>query len=111
MLQLNTKQARVLNRIQQDLPVNDQIYHQIAKDTSLKLKETFDIIRELKELDIISSFSADISKRKAKFHSGLIALKIPQNDFNNKIQHIIKHPNISWCYTMENIFNVWTYGM
>ena len=47
MLQLNAKQARVLNRIQQDLPVNDHIYHQIAEDTPLKLKETFDSTFEI----------------------------------------------------------------
>lgn len=104
---LTIDQVRVLNRLQQDLPVNNNIFNKVAEDTSLKLKNTMQIIKELQELDVMSNISAVINKRKAGYRTILSAFKVKEKDLEKNISTIIDYPLVSKCYHIENEFNIW----
>lgn len=105
MRKLTEKEASLLNRIQSDLPVSENIFHHASECCGMSLKETIDIIRNLKEEGLIRSISGTFNSRKLGYHSLLCAMKVENADSAAAV--IAEHSGVSYVYLHDCEYQIW----
>ncbi|MBN1499446.1 MAG: hypothetical protein JW982_04800 [Spirochaetes bacterium] len=105
MRKLNHNENLVLERIQNDMPVTDEIFHIIAKDTSVPLIDVIHILKSFESEKIIIGISAEIRHSKTGYHSGTALLKVSKNRIDSAISSIQKNNYIYSALMYENDYN------
>ncbi len=106
-MRLSTLERKILNCVQQDIPLTDQPFKILADRLGIEEGELLGYIRNLKDKGIIRSFAAGLNHRKLGFKSSLVALKIPEDKSNEIAKGLIKYNEVTHCYLREGEYNLW----
>lgn len=107
-VELSTTDRKILNCIQEDLPLTPQPFRAISKKVGLEESQLLKRIRELKDKGIIRNLRGRINHRKLKFKSTLIAFKIPKDKIEPFAKKISSRPEVTHCYLRKGEYNLWT---
>ena len=73
------KIKKLLNILQEDFPLVSEPFKFVAEKTGLTEEEVINILKELKEKNIIRHFGASINSHKLGYITCLCATSIPEN--------------------------------
>src|SRR3989338_7820206 len=107
-MQLSSIERKILNCIQQGIPLEPQPFKKLAKKVGVREDCLIDRIKDLKAKGIIRSFSAGICHRKLGFKSTLIAFKVPLKNVNTVAREVIVYPEVTHCFLRDGEYNLWT---
>ena len=104
---LSASDRKILNCIQTDIPLESEPFKVLSKRLGMQEEELLENIRRLKEKGLIRSFRANLSHRKLKFRSTLLALKVPKERLNSLVKKITDYPEVTHCYLRKGEYNLW----
>ena len=106
-VELSAIERKVLNCIQEDIPLTEQPFKILADRIGIEEVELLGYIKALKSKGIIRSFAAGLNHRKLGFKSSLVALKIPEDKANEIADGLINYDEVTHCYLREGEYNLW----
>lgn len=104
---LSANDRKILNCIQEDIPLEPQPFKTLSKRLAIKEDEFLQRIKRLKDKGIIRSFAAGLNHKKLKFKSTLLALKVPLNRVESIAKGLINYPEVTHCYLRKGEYNLW----
>ncbi|MCQ9208489.1 MAG: Lrp/AsnC family transcriptional regulator [Omnitrophica bacterium] len=106
-MRLSALDRKILNCIQQDIPLASEPFKILSNKLGIKEDELLCRIKDLKQRGIIRTFCAGINHRRLGFASSLIALKLPANRVEAVAKEIVKYQEITHCFLREGEYNLW----
>lgn len=105
MKDLTDIEKKILEEIQQDIPLVSRPFQEIAVTLGIDEETVIYSINSLKERGFIRDISAIYNAKGLGYKSTLVALAT--NDPDKTAAVINKHPGVSHNYYREHTFNVW----
>ena len=96
----------LLNILQGNFPLVSEPFKFVAEKIRLTEEEVIDILKELKEKNIIRHFGASINSHKLGYITCLCATSIPENKIEIAYK-IAKFPEITHAYLRDHKLNFW----
>ena len=104
---LSTLERKILNCIQEDIPLATQPFRILSHQLGITEKELLKNLKRLKDTGIIRRFSASVNHKKLKFKSTLLGLKVPVHKVNSLAKSIVNYPEVTHCYLRKGKYNLW----
>jgi siroheme decarboxylase len=105
--QLNERQKKILNIIQEDFPIEEEPFEMIDKKLEFPSGTTLKEMKLLKNKGLIRQISPIYDTRKLGYKSTLVAFDIPQENLIEGVKIINSHPGVSHNYERTDSYNVW----
>lgn len=106
-MRLSALDRKILNCIQQDMPLSQEPFKILAGRLGLETEKFIERVKELKKEGFIRTFSAGLNHRKLNFKSTLLALKVPADRIESLAKRIINYPEVTHCYLRDGEYNLW----
>lgn len=106
MIELSHFEKGLLKAVQEEIPLNERPFKQIARDLGLSEEEVINILKELKEKKIIRQISPIYDTKSLGYDSSLVAFKVT-NNIQKVAELINSHPGVSHNYQRTDEFNLW----
>jgi DNA-binding Lrp family transcriptional regulator len=106
-MNLETRLSRLIEVVQQDLPLVNRPFEEIGRQCDLSEDEVLRGLRELVSSNIIRELSALLNGRRLGFRSTLVAVKVPEGEVGSVASKINQHSGVSHNYLREHAYNVW----
>lgn len=98
---------RILNRIQEGLPLSLRPYRDMAQELGITEDELFCRVEKLVSKGIIRRIGATFNSSKLGFTSTLIAMKVGEEKLEKVVSIINSFPEITHNYLRDSEFNLW----
>lgn len=105
MTELNSLEKKVLDVIQQDIPLSEYPFRDMAGTAGTDENSFLNALQSLLERDVIRDISAIYNAKGLGYRSTLVALA--SEDPDRTAAAISRHPGVSHNYYREHEFNVW----
>jgi DNA-binding Lrp family transcriptional regulator len=99
--------VRVLNRLQEHIPLVPRPYAAVAAELGASEEEVLDRTRAMKETGIIRQLSAIFDTRALGYQSSLVASRYPLDRLEAGAAVVNSHPGVSHNYQRNHDFNLW----
>lgn len=106
-MRLSAIDRKVLNSVQEDIPLIREPFKRLSKRVGIKEDEFIKRVKRLKDKGFIRSFGAGLNHKKLRFNSSLIALRVPLGRLESIVEEIIKYEEVTHCYLREGEYNLW----
>lgn len=100
-------EQQILDIIQTDFPLTVRPYQAIAQCIGTTEQDVIDILRSLKDRQIIRQISAIFDGRLLGFDTALISFQIPEPALEHTAQIVNAHPGVSHNYQRKHTRNLW----
>jgi len=107
MAEYSEKESRVLNRVQQDLPLVYMPWHQLSGELGLTPDDVMDIIRTYRDEGVIRNIAGIFSAEKLGYDISLVAFCVPDKKVAQAAEIINAHPGVSHNYLRDHRYNIW----
>lgn len=106
---LTDTQSRLLNLVQEEVPLVERPFAALAEKLGLSEADTLSAVRELKEGDrpIIRQISAIFDTKALGYRSSLVAARVPAEKLEHAAAVINAHPGVSHNYKRNHDYNLW----
>ena len=106
-VELSAIERKVLNCIQEDIPLTEQPFKILADRIGIEEVELLGYIKALKNKGIIRRFAAGLNHRKLGFKSSLVALRVPNEKLADISGELIKYNEVTHCYLRKGEYSLW----
>lgn len=106
-MHLSRKDKKVLNLIQEEIPLCSTPFKRMAKKIGIEEEELIQKIKEFKKNGILRGYFAGLNHRKLGFKSTLLALKVPESKLFSLVNYLKKHSEVTHCYLRKGEHNLW----
>lgn len=106
-MQLSAIDRRILNSIQEDIPLETEPFKKISRSLGIEEEEFLDRVKRMKKEGIIRTFAAGLSHRKLGYKGTLIAVRLPENEIETLAAELVAEPQVTHCYMREGEFNLY----
>ncbi len=103
----NEIQNQIAKKIQQNFPIVEKPFHQIAKDLSVTSDEVIHQLHEWKNKKYLREISAIMEGEILGYESALVYGKVKDEDLENVVEILKKHPTITHLYLRNYEINLW----
>ena len=100
-------EQQLLHIIQTDFPVTLHPYRDIGDALGISENEVIELLRRLKERNIIRQISAIFQSNFLGFSSVLVSFQVPESQIETAAQVINAHPGVSHNYQRAHTMNLW----
>ena len=107
MAEYSEKESKVLNRVQQELPLVYMPWHQVAGDLGLTPDDVMDIVTKYRDEGIIRNIAGIFSAEKLGYDISLVAFCVPDEKVAKAAEIINAHPGVSHNYLRDHRYNIW----
>lgn len=108
---LDSLDVNIIRKIQDDIPIVQEPYKQIAKEIGISQDELLDKINELRSNGIIRRFGAILNHRNSGFTSNaMVVWNIPIKRIKLVSEIMVKFSSISHCYRRA-VLKDWPYNI
>ena len=107
MLELDSTDSAILNRIQSDFPITSRPWLTVADELDLTEKEVLDRVARLKADGIIRRIGGNLVPGKLGFVSTLCAASVPDDKIDHFAEIVNSYPGVTHNYQRDNTYNVW----
>jgi len=106
---LDATDARLLDLIQQEVPLVERPYQQIAERLGLGEEDVLARLRALKSgpRPVVRQISAIFDSASLGYQSTLVAAKVDEARIGDAAAVINRHPGVSHNYRRTNAYNLW----
>jgi DNA-binding Lrp family transcriptional regulator len=104
---LTPTDKKIIQIIQDQFPLTERPYQQIANQLNLTETQVLNRIKHLTQQGITPKIGAIIDTQKSGYAATLIALKVPPRKIDEVSEVINQYPGISHNYQREHEYNVW----
>ncbi|MCE5315436.1 MAG: Lrp/AsnC family transcriptional regulator [Armatimonadota bacterium] len=99
--------ARILELIQLELPLDARPFDAIAKAVSIAPEEALNRIRRMKSDGIIRQISAIFDSTALGYIGALVAFKVSDEALEHVASNVAAHSSVSHCYSRNADYNLW----
>ena len=107
MAEYSEKESKVLNRVQQELPLVYMPWHQLAGELGMTPDEVMGIIGRYRDEGIIRNIAGIFSAEKLGYDISLVAFSVPDEKVDHAAQIINANPGVSHNYLRDHRYNIW----
>ena len=101
-MMLSLLQKKVIASIQEDLPLVERPYHQLAKKIGVTEAEFLAVMEQLSAKGVIRRFGATLRHQKSGFNANAMAAwQVPEDKIRAVGQEMAQSPAISHCYRRD----------
>ena len=97
----------VLNRIQHDIPINENPFSSLSSELGIEESAIIEIIRRLKERRVVRNIAGIFEPSSLGYSTTLVAMKVPEGRIGDAAALINAHPGISHNYLRDHEYNLW----
>ncbi len=99
--------ARVLNRLQEGLPLESRPYRTIAAELGLTQEDVIRRVKRLKQQGIIRRIGASFDPRGLGYVSTLVAARVPPEQVDAFAAVVNEYAEVTHNYERDHDLNVW----
>lgn len=107
MLQLSAIDCKILNCVQEEIPLESEPFKILSKRVGIEESEFIQRVKELKDQGIIRKYAAGLSHRNLGYKGTLIALKIKLDEIDAVAAKLVAFQEITHCYQRVGEFNLY----
>jgi|TARA_B100000315_G_C14519243_1_gene560704 DNA-binding Lrp family transcriptional regulator len=107
MMQLSEVDRKILNHIQEDVPLVSKPFEFLADKIGISEDLLLEKIEEFKSNGVIRMYSAGLNHKKLEFKSTLIAVRVPAAKVEDIADYLAQHVEVTHCYLRDGEFNLW----
>ncbi len=100
-------EERIINRIQEDIPLVREPFRVIAEELSLPVTDFLETLSSLKRKRIVRNISAIFNADRLGYRTSLVAFAVPQEKVEKAALRINEHPGVSHNYLRDHRYNLW----
>jgi DNA-binding Lrp family transcriptional regulator len=104
---MNLTEKKLLTLIQREFPLISFPFKKIGNKLNLKEKDVINIIKTLKEKNIIRQISGIFDSKSIGYKSTLIAMEIENRYLSKIVKFINSHPGVTHNYKRNGRINLW----
>jgi DNA-binding Lrp family transcriptional regulator len=104
---VDTFDAALLDRLQNDLPLVERPWAALAELLGTDEERVLERVRALRVEGIVRQVSAIFDTRRLGYHSLLVAAKVPEERQDEAAGVFSGHPGVTHNYLREHDFNLW----
>lgn len=98
---------KLLNLVQEGLPLKEKPFCKIAEKISLEPKEVISRLKRLKKEGYIRRLGGVFNSEKLGYNSTLVAAEVVEDDFYGVAEYISSFPGVTHCYRRSSFLNLW----
>lgn len=106
-MHLSALDRKILNSIQEDIPLKSQPFKELSQQIGMDEEELLRKIEMFKENGIIRSFGAGLNHKRLGFLSTLVGLRVSSDEADAIAGEFTKYPEVTHCYLREGDYNLW----
>ena len=106
-LKTNLMDKRILDRLQDGIPLVPNPWKEIADDLNISQKILLKRIAFLKKKGIIRRISATFNPQRLGFVSTLVAVKVSSDNIKRIVNKINRYHDVTHNYKRDSDYNVW----
>ncbi|QHQ63102.1 Lrp/AsnC family transcriptional regulator [Anaerocolumna sedimenticola] len=104
---MEDKYSKLLNMIQNDLPMESRPFLSIAEKMEKSEDEVLDMIKELKEQGYIRRFGGTFDSKNLGYTGTLCGMEVTENKIE-EVAHIVNsYTNVTHNYLRNHKYNMW----
>lgn len=107
MNNLNESDSKLLEIIQEDIPLVSNPFSAIARKCNLEEEDAINRLKYFYSENIIREISAILSAEKLGYKSTLVAVSAHEKNMDKLVDKINIHPGVSHNYLRKNKYNIW----
>lgn len=104
---MDPKDRKLLNRLQENFPLVERPYKQIAAELGLTEKEVIGRMGKMYAGGIVRRFGLLINHKKMNYFSTLLGVKVSAARLPELIKFAASRPEVTHCYEREGKYNLW----
>ena len=108
---MDSLNLKILNRIQEGLPIEVNPFHRIAMEMGIEEEELIKRLKYIKDSGLIRRVGAVFDSSKMGYKSTLVGLKVPKKDIFEVVKAINHYDEITHNYYrvngQKNSLNIW----
>jgi DNA-binding Lrp family transcriptional regulator len=104
---LDTLDASLLNRIQEQVPLEDRPFLSLARELGTTEGDVCGRLERLKADRVVRQISAIFDSKTLGYVTSLVAAKVAPDRIADAAAIINRHPGVSHNYRRENPYNLW----
>lgn len=108
---LSPLEIKIVKRLQEDIPIVEEPYKQIASEIGISQKELMDKIDEFLKKGVLRRFGAIVRHTNVGFKSNvLVVWKVPEDKIEQVVKIMTSFKEISHCYKRKSC-RKWQYNI
>ncbi len=107
MTPLDDTDRRLLNRLQEDLPLTPRPYADVADELGMSEQDLLNRIERLKTDRVITRFGPFFDAAAMGGDFCLCAMAVPEADFETVLTKVNAHPEVAHNYERTHRLNMW----
>jgi DNA-binding Lrp family transcriptional regulator len=104
---LDQTDRELLNMVQEEIPITERPYAQLAEDLGISEDEVIERLRALKDREVIRRMGGVFDSRRLGYKGTLCALKVPQDRIEEVGAIVNSYAGITHNYLRRNDYNMW----
>lgn len=105
--ELDQTDRRIINRLQDGMPVCDQPYLLVADELGIQEHELLSRLQTMLVNKVLSRFGPMFHAERLGGGLALAAMRIPEDEFDHVAAQVNELPEIAHNYQRTHIFNMW----
>ncbi len=106
-LLLDKTDRRIINRLQDGMPVCDEPYQHVAEELGMTEAELLQRLQNLLDNKVLSRFGPMFHAERLGGGLALAAMRVPETDFQRVTDQVNALPEIAHNYERNHEFNMW----
>lgn len=104
---MGPKDKKILNRLQENFPLDLRPYKSLAKDLKMSEGEVLGRLKKLMGDRIIRRFGILIDHKALGYYSTLLGVRLDSSKLPGLLSKLLRSPEITHCYEREGDYNLW----
>ncbi|WP_299470904.1 AsnC family transcriptional regulator [uncultured Roseibium sp.] len=105
--ELSDLDRRLINRLQDDLPLTQRPFASIAEELSLTEQEVVDKVRQLRDDGLLTRFGPFFDAEALGGAFCLCAMSVPEERFEDVLTKVNAHAEVAHNYQRDHALNMW----
>ncbi len=107
MAELDAIDCAIVNRLQDDLPVCERPYAEVAAELGIDETELLSRLQRLLDERVLTRFGPLYDAERLGGAFSLVAMSVPEDRFDTVAEQVNAFPEVAHNYRREHVFNMW----
>ena len=107
MAELDAIDCAIVNRLQDDLPVCERPYAEVAAELGIDETELLSRLQRLLDERVLTRFGPLYDAERLGGAFSLVAMSVPEDRFEEVAERVNAFPEVAHNYRREHAFNMW----
>ena len=107
MAELDATDCAIVNRLQDDLPVCERPYAEVAAELGIDETELLSRLQRLLDERVLTRFGPLYDAERLGGAFSLVAMSVPEDRFDSVAEQVNAFPEVAHNYRRDHAFNMW----